>query len=133
MLVPHAVGKRIETEKEADRECGTCPQARPGGQISHVVNLNPFTDSHELQAAPDRRMLDSSVVCHVLNLRIRDSAVVIEKGREPPAGDVTVFVDGRRQNSSSVFLIPNRIIGASTEKRNAQWGASNNHLLHLPL
>ena len=72
-------------------------------------------------------MFDRAVLVHIFNLGIRDAAMVFEKRRKPPAGDVTGFVNGRRQDGAAEFTVPDRIVGAPTEERDAERRSGDDH------
>jgi hypothetical protein len=61
-------------------------------------------------------MLNRTVLTDVFDFRVRDAAVILEEGRQPPAGNVAALVDSRRQYSPTILAIPDRIIGAATEE-----------------
>ncbi len=78
-------------------------------------------------------MLDRRVFHHIFDLRIRDSAAVIEKGRKSAARYVAILVDCGGQYSSAMLSIPNRIVCAASKKGYAKRGASNDHVIALYL
>src|ERR1700722_2043715 len=129
MFVAHLVSESIKTKQETNCKGRARAQARARRQISDVVNLNPFVHFHKLQTAADRGMLKATVLIDVFYLRIGDAAVIFEKRRQVPAGDVARLIDRRRQYSTAKFAEPNRIVGSSAEKRDSKWGTGYNHAI----
>src|SRR5580704_9782257 len=97
------------------------------------MDFDPTVDVQELQALARRRMLDRVIVIYVFNSRVRHAALILEKGREPSGRNVAALVDSGRQHSAAVFAIPDGIIRASPEERNAKRGTSNDHVSILPI
>ena len=79
------------------------------------------------QHSADRRVLNLRYLTHVLNLRVNNAMFVLKKRRQMAATDVTILVDGRGQHRAAVLLIPSRVVGAAAEKRDAKWGAGDDH------
>src|SRR5690242_15978127 len=61
-------------------------------------------------------MFDHAISTHVLDLRVRDSAVIFEKWRQVPARDVAGFVNRGGQNRATVLAIPNGIVRPSAKE-----------------
>ena len=58
--------------------------------------------------------------------------MIFKKRRKVPTGDVTAFIDRRRQDGPTMFAVPDGVVSASTKERNAEWGASDNHTFGFP-
>src|SRR5580704_11606694 len=91
------------------------------------MNFDSIGYFHVVQASAHRWMFNLGVAANVLNFGIGNSTVILKKGRQPSRGDITGFVDRRRQDRAAMFAIPHWIVGAATEKRYAKWGARNDH------
>src|SRR5580700_11718883 len=91
------------------------------------MNFHPVGDAHVFEASAHRRMLNLAIAADILNLRIRNAAVVLEKRRQPPGGDVARFVDRRGQHRAAMLSIPDWIVGPAAKKRYAKWSARNDH------
>ncbi len=91
------------------------------------MNFHPIGDAHVFQASAHRRMLNLAIAADILNFRIRNAAVVLEKRRQPPSGDVTRFVDCRGQHRAAMLAIPDWIVGPAAKKRYAKWSARDDH------
>jgi hypothetical protein len=52
---------------------------------------------------------------------------MLKKGRQRPAGDIAILIYCRAKNAPSMFLVPYRVVGATAEKRNSEWGSADNH------
>jgi hypothetical protein len=72
-------------------------------------------------------MLNLAITTDIFNFRIRNAAVVLKKRGQPPSGDVTRFIDRCRQDRAAMLAVPDRVVGAAAKKRNAKWGARNDH------
>src|SRR5579863_167056 len=84
-------------------------------------------DAHVFQASAHRGMLDLAVAADILNLRIRNAAVVLKKRGQPASGDVTRFVDRRGQHRAAMLAVPHGVVCAAAKKRDAKWGARDDH------
>src|ERR1700722_18466599 len=133
MLVTHLVLESIQAEQEPHGKRGTSPQPGSGRQIGYVMDLDPTVDLQELQALARRRMLDPAIVIYVFNSRVRQAALILEKGREPSGRNVAALVDSGREHSAAVLAVPDGIIRASAEERNAKRSTSNDHISILPI
>src|SRR5581483_3739899 len=80
-----------------------------------------------LQAPAHRGMLDVAIVRHILHLRVRDAAVVIEERRHAATGDIATLVDGRGEHGPAIFPVPHRIVGPAAEEGDAKGSASDYH------
>jgi hypothetical protein len=92
-----------------------------------VVNLDPFLDSHELQAAAHRGMLDRAILVYVFDFGVGNAAVIFKKWRKMAASDVATLVNRSGEDGAAVLTVPNGIIRATAKKRNAKWGAGDDH------
>jgi hypothetical protein len=93
-----------------------------------MVNFHTLLDAEELKTSPHRRMLDVIVLRDVFNLRVRNAAMVFEKGRQPSASEEATLIDSRRQDGTAVLAVPDGIIGTSAKKGDTQGSASDNHV-----
>src|SRR3989344_8553295 len=62
-------------------------------------------------------------------LVIPNSKFIIKKRRQISASDIAIFVNRSRQNSSTMFIVKNRIICAASEKRYPKRGSRNYHFI----
>src|SRR5262245_66644963 len=62
-----------------------------------------------------------------LHLGINDPERVLEEGRQTPAGEVAVLVDGAGEYRATVLAEPGGVVGAAPEKRNAIGSAADDH------
>jgi len=53
---------------------------------------------------------------YVLDMRIHDAVLVLEKRGEIPARDMAILINRRRQHPPAMLLIPLRIVGTTPEK-----------------
>src|SRR5262249_38127092 len=127
LLIAHPVLEGVKGEQETHREGGARTKARPGWEIGNVMYLEPFADTQEPQTFADRWVFDQIVPPDVFDLRIRDAAVVFEEWRQPAACDIAALVDGSRQYRPTIFVVPNRIVGASSEEGDTERCARNDH------
>ena len=72
-------------------------------------------------------MLNQIVFADILNLRVRDTAVIFEERRQPPARDKATFVDRGREHRTAILSVPDGIIRAASEKGDAKRCASDDH------
>src|SRR5216684_1996771 len=82
-----------------------------------------------LQASSYGRVLDRTVLVDVFNPRIGDTAVVFEERWQSSTSNVAAFIDCSGEDSTPEFTVPNRIIGAATEERDAERSAGYYHSL----
>src|SRR6266849_8488790 len=129
VLIPHLFSQRIETQQESYCKGRARTEPRSSGEICNVMNLDPVVNSQKLQATSNGGMLNRAILINILNFRIRNAAVIFKKRRKGPTGDVTAFIDRRGQDGSTMFAVPDGVVGASTKKRDAEWGAGDNHAL----
>src|ERR1700722_6472780 len=91
------------------------------------MDFHSVCDSHVLQASAHRWMLDLAVAIDVLNFRIRNPAVVLEKRGQIAARDIAGLIDRRGKHGATMLAIPDRIVGAAAKKRDSKWGARDDH------
>jgi hypothetical protein len=65
-------------------------------------------------------MLNLRHVLDAFDLRVDDAVLVLEEGRQIAARDVTVLVNGRRQDRAAVLFVPRGIIRPAAEERDAK-------------
>src|SRR5215471_18682329 len=109
MFVAHLVFQRVEREQQADSKRRTGTQTRPCREVCDVMDLDTIVDAQELQAAANRRMLNSCVVLNILDFRIRYAAPILEKRRQPTTADVATFVNRSCQYGTAMFAVPDWI------------------------
>jgi hypothetical protein len=56
---------------------------------------------------------------------------VLEKGRQTPATDIAVLVDGCVQHSAAIILIPHRVIRPSPKERYSKRRSTDDHAVSL--
>jgi len=56
---------------------------------------------------------------------------MFEKGRQIPAADIAIFINGRIQYRPAIFRVPDGIIRTATKERDTKWRSANNHQLSL--
>src|SRR5271157_5049700 len=93
------------------------------------MDLDALVNSQELQTAAHRWVLDGAIGADVFRFGVQDTAVVLEKRRQPSTSDVAPLIDCGRQHCAPVFTIPNRVIRAATEEGNAERSSGNNHIM----
>src|SRR5580692_5651549 len=91
------------------------------------MNFHSVSDTHVVQTSAHRRMFNLTIAADILDLRIRNAAMVLKKWRQPPSRDVTRFVDSCRQHRATMLAIPDWVVGAAAKKRYAKWSARNDH------
>jgi hypothetical protein len=74
------------------------------------MNFDAFIHSKKLKASTSGRMLDAAVLVNILNFRIGNAAVVLEKRRKTSTSDIATFVDGSRKDSATKLTVPDWII-----------------------
>jgi hypothetical protein len=116
LLVAHFPEESIQAKEKPNRERGTGAQTSPSRQVSHMVDLDSAFDRQKLQAGSYGRVFNLTIAPHVLDLRIGDTAVVLEEGRQSPTGYVAALVDCGGQHGTTVLSIPNWIICATAEE-----------------
>jgi hypothetical protein len=93
------------------------------------MDFDSLVNSKELQTSTNRGMFNGAVLIDIFNFRVRNAAVIFKKRRKVPTGDIATFIDSRGQDGPSMFAVPDGVVSASTKKRNAEWGSSDNHAL----
>jgi hypothetical protein len=56
---------------------------------------------------------------------------MLEKWRQKPATDITIFIDRCIKHHPAIFPIPDRIICTTPEERDTKWCSADNHQLSL--
>jgi hypothetical protein len=72
-----------------------------------------------LKATAHGWVLNLIVAANVLHSGIRDTTVIFEEGRQPPAGDIAAFINRSGKNRATVFFIPKRIVCSAPKERYA--------------
>ena len=128
LLADHAAVERVQRGQQADREGRARPQAGAGRQVAVMVDLEAAIDLHLLQHVAHRRVADLGQLAHVLDEGIDDAVLVLEEGRQPADADVAVFVDGKADHPAAMPAIPDGIVGAAAEQRDAERRAADDHV-----
>lgn len=118
---------RVKRLQQASYEGGAGAHAAAGGQVCVVVDLEPVLDAEVPHDCGDDGVFDFIEGLGLLDFRVNDLVVVFEEGGEFAAADVAVFVDGAGQGGSAVLAVPGWVVGASTEKGNAERGLRYDH------
>ena len=127
MFVTHLIFERVKRQKKTHREGRAGAEAGACGQVRNVMDFHSGVDAHELEAGADGRMLDLIIAGDIFHFRIRDAAVILEKGWQSARGDVAGLVDGGGQDGTAMFAVPDRVVGAAAEKGDAHGSASDDH------
>jgi hypothetical protein len=122
-LIAHLIPQRIEPLQKPNSKSGAGAQTGAGRQVRNVMNLDPLANPQMLKAGAHGWMLDCIVRSDVFEPCIRNSAMVLEKWRQPSAGNKAGLVDRRREHRATVLAVPDGIVSASAEKRNTEWGS----------
>src|SRR5712692_1881990 len=93
------------------------------------MNLDSLVDAQILQASPGGWVFDRTVIIDVFNSRIGQAAIIFEKRRQLPTSDVAAFIDRSGKYSTSVFTVPNRVIGAAAKEGDTERSARYDHAL----
>jgi hypothetical protein len=72
-------------------------------------------------------MLDLGNLANRFNLGIKNAKSMLEKWRQIAAGEVTVFIDCRRENRPTMLSEPLWVVRTATKKGNTKWRAGNDH------
>ena len=56
--------------------------------------------------------------------------LVLKKGRQVTAANITIFIDGSGQNTATILMVPLWVIGSTTKKGNSKWSFANDHLIN---
>src|SRR4029077_15957225 len=91
------------------------------------MNFHAAIDSTVAQYLTNRRVSDFLYTVAILDFRINDANLVLEKGRQITAAKIAIFVNCRRQHRSTIGAIPCRVVGSPAEKRNTKWRPANDH------
>src|SRR6478609_771767 len=91
------------------------------------MDFEAIGDVHVLQHAPHGGMLDVLIGSGMLDTRVRDAGAMVEKRRQVPATDVTIFIDRRGEHRAAVVSKPCRVVRAAAEKRDAKGSSADNH------
>jgi hypothetical protein len=88
-----AASERVESVEQADREGRRRAKARTRREVAIVVNLEPIAHRHFAQYRPYDRMPDLGNFLHVLDERVNDTMLVLEKGRQTAHADIAIPID----------------------------------------
>ncbi len=92
-----------------------------------MMNLKPFLPVEPGENSPDSWMFYFIDIFDVFYSGIDDSVFMVEKWREIPATDIAVFVNGGRQDLTTMFSEPGRIICSSAKKGDSKRSSCNDH------
>ena len=67
------------------------------------------------------------MIGYIFYLRVHDPVLVLEERRQVTTADITVFVDGTGENLATMLAKPWRVVSASSEEGDAEWGLANYH------
>jgi len=129
MLIAHLLSQRIEAQQEAYREGRARTEPCSSGKVRNVVNLDSIVNSEKLQTTTNGGVLNRAVLINIFNFRVRYPGVIFKKGRKVTTGDIAAFIDRRGQDGATMLAVPDGIVRASAEERDAEWSASNDHAL----
>src|SRR6516162_645906 len=116
MFIAHLVFKCIKPLQKTNGKGRTRAQTSTSRKVRDVMDFNSFVDPQVLQTTSDGWMFDRPVLVDVLDLRIRDAAVVFEKRRQTPDRDVAALIDRRCENSATELPVPDWIVSSSAKK-----------------
>src|SRR5437667_10837025 len=91
------------------------------------MDFEPAVDSEVANDLTRGRVTDVVDRHAVLDLRVDDADLVLEKRRQVTTRQIAVFVDRGRQHRTTVFAIPLGIVGAATEERDSKGCAADDH------
>ena len=77
-------------------------------------------------------MPDILQVADLFDLGMNQLRRIIEKSRQMSDMDITEFIKGGGQHSSTMLTVKFRKIRSSSEKGHSQWCFRNNHCFFLP-
>src|SRR5712692_6796507 len=84
-----------------------------------------------LQYFPDGRMGNFRYRSARLNLAINQPDPMFEEGRQVTTREITILIDGRRQNGSAVQAIPWGVVRSAPKEGDPERRATDNHCLYL--
>ena len=111
-----AAFQRMERVEQAHRERRARAHAAAAGQVAVVVDFHAALHFQKAQRFARGRMVDLLQPLAAFDFGIDHADAVLEKRRQVAAGQVAIFVDGRRQHRAAVLAIPRRIIRAAAKK-----------------
>ena len=53
---------------------------------------------------------------------------VLKKRGQVTTANITIFINGSSQNTTSIFMVPLWVIGSTPKKGNSKWSFANDHL-----
>ena len=113
--------------QQSDGERGTRSHAAASRQVTVVMNLDAAIHFQETQSFARRRMSQFIQRLNRFHFRIHHARPMLKERRQVATGQITIFVDGRRQHRAAVLAIPGRVIRAAAKKRDSVWSAADNH------
>ena len=116
MLIAHLLSQRIEAQQEAYREGRAGTEPGSSGKVRNVVNFDSIVNSEKLQTTTNGGVLNRAVLINIFNFRVRNPGVIFKKRRKVTTGDIAAFIDRRGQDGATMLAVPDRVVGAATEK-----------------
>src|SRR6185295_1154854 len=96
-------------------------------EVAVVMNLDPARDAQVAQDLAHGGVRDLVERLAVLDQRVDDAEAVLEEGRQMPAREVAVLVDGGREYRPPMHAGPRGIVRATPEERDAERRATDDH------
>ena len=81
-----------------------------------MMNFKPISDAKIRKDRSDNWMLDFLSCFYRFDFGINNTMLMLKKGWQMTAANITIFIDGSGQNTAAILMVPLWVIGPTTKK-----------------